>query len=118
MRDNTGLKLTYRPVDDLTARWAQDLSGTTRKHIESVRKDVKEGTADGAWRDEEVPLVHRNDLYKLPDMSGVLFGAGAPAYVSMRPLRCRGARPTVTPAPPIPGAEDAAAPVASLRDLI
>lgn len=118
VRDNTGLKLTYRPVDDLTARWAQDLSGTTRKHIESVRKDVKEGTADGAWRDEEVPLVHRNDLYKLPDMSGVLFGAGAPAYVSMRPLRCRGARPTVTPAPPIPGAEDAAAPVASLRDLI
>lgn len=118
VRDNTGLKLTYRPVDDLTARWAQDLSGTTRKHIESVRKDVKEGTADGAWRDEEVPLVHRNDLYKLPDMSGVLFGVGAPTYVSMRPLRCRRARPTVTPAPPIPGAEDAAAPLASVRDLI
>jgi hypothetical protein len=120
VRDNTGLKLTYRPVDDATARWAQDLSGTTRAHVETVQKGLREGHADGSWRDTEVPLIHRNDLYKLPDMSGVLFGAGTPTYVSMRPLRTREPRPLPVAAPPLADGATGAhpKPAATIKDLI
>lgn len=104
VRDNANLKLVYQPIDDGTAQWAENLSGTTLKHIESTAKRRRDGGApDGSWQTQEVPLIHRNHLYTLPKMTGVLYGDGVARYTAMRPLRAHAQRPKAEGAPPIAG---------------
>lgn len=100
--ENTGIKFIYRATTLETAEWASGLSGTIV--AKTRRSDIQQSAFDAAtaqYTEVERALLTINDIYSMPKLVGMLFGAGL-AKRCQAARMSKGERPQLTPAPKAP----------------